>query len=747
MGLRRNFFALLMGGFVATFVNGYLLDDGFALQSRSVSAVTAFATGMGIVAAWFLYPWVERQWQGSLPAQRWKLLLTSLFLGSLLLFGGTSQWLEESRYLRFLLPIQHFQLSVSTSSPGSVKVIWFTTALGDVSFKEVEKHGWQRKEDILVLTSPNENALEWQGKVGRWVKIVFESKEETRALLSWNGYSETIELPRGRYVYTKSFPVPFMIANGRFVLGWVPVVVFTAIALLWVWQYREKWIEEISESLRSNPPFAHWEWGFLLGIIFFAFLLRIGNLKAPPYVDELGQLVAARDLAEGNAPEYRRSFWVVTVPVALALRFLGSEIWMARIPGVLFSVLALVPLYLLARRIHRVVAVVAALLYATNPFIIVFSRLIREYSYYPFYFYWITYGLLVFLDSLPPGFSIWKDGKRLFNSRMGLVTCSLLWPVGYAFYDNLSTFKLIFLSYLAFGLLVLAKLDYKDKRNRILVTIFTVFGIAAAYWLLPRQLAGFELTLNPLVLTLFFLNPPQQWYFQRGAILAILVFAVLFYFIILERKSKKIDKFTFIFVNYFLYLTFFLLANKPARSMRPRHMVVSEMWFIILVATGMWLIWMLIRTSSRTKVLSLGLAGVLLFLSFNPVHIFATAVAQDGLSRMGELFTPDESKLHEFMRTNVESGDVLISSTYSAYVRWMRHPKFSAFYRIGFATPLSEITTIIQSHPSGWIAIDRSRVNELTFDPFQAFASLGLEYLGTFGENQDEYLWHWQREK
>ncbi|MFN3741075.1 MAG: ArnT family glycosyltransferase [Anaerolineales bacterium] len=740
-----------MGGIVAVFVNGYLLDDGFALQSRAAIAVTVLAAGLGFGAAWFLYPWVEKQWQSLPPAQRWKLLGNSLLLGSLLFFGGTSRWLYGgSRYLRFLLPVHHLQLSVSTNSPGSLKVVWFTTTLGDISFDAMEGRGWQRKEDGLVLTAPSENSLEWRGKVGKWVKIVFESKERARAILNWNGYSETIELPRGRYVYSQSFPVP-LVANGVLVPGWIPLIIFTGIALLWVWPYRRRWAEESLEWLRSNPPFARWEWGFLLGVILFALLLRLWNLEGPPSVDELRHLLAARQVLEGNDfPQYQRSFWTVTLPVAFAFRIFGFHVWTARIPGIVFNAMGLLPFYLLARRINRPVALVASLLYATNPSLLVFSRMIREYAYYPFYFSWTAYGMLIFFEKIPFRFSIWRDGKYLLSSKTALMALSLLLPFGYALYDNSSTFKLILLSYLVLGILLLAKLDYKDKRNLILVTVLALAGLIVATWLMPRMLSDFKFSVNSnnsKFLTYFFVNPSQQWYFQRSAIFAALAFSASLYFVVFLQRKKEAPL-TFILLNFLFYMAFFLLADNPLRPMRLRHASVTAIWFTILIAAGGWLIWRFLCLAFRARTLPYILMAALLPFSFNATHIFTITVSQNGLTRIGEDFVPDNSRLHKFMIAHVNSGDALIATApYRSYVFWMRQPNFSAIYSLALTTPLTEVTSIIQTHPSGWIVIDRTRINQLTFDPFQAFASLGLEYTGTFGENQDEYLWRWQREK
>ena len=61
------------------------------------------------------------------------------------------------------------------------------------------------------------------------------------------------------------------------------------------------------------------------------------------------------------------------------------------------NALAVLPLYLLTRKMNRPVATLSVLLYATSPWIITFARIVREYAIYPFIYYWVTYGMIVFL--------------------------------------------------------------------------------------------------------------------------------------------------------------------------------------------------------------------------------------------------------------------------------------------------------------------------------------------------------------
>lgn len=129
----------------------------------------------------------------------------------------------------------------------------------------------------------------------------------------------------------------------------------------------------------------------------------------------------------------------------------------------------------------------------------------------------------------------------------------------------------------------------------------------------------------------------------------------------------------------------------------------------------------------------------------NPSQILAPSTSTSSFPPVSEDFVPNETDLHTFMLKNAGPNDILIASTYRYYVLWTRRPTLSAVYQINTTTSLDEVKSLIDANPSGWIAIDGTRISLLKFDPFRAFKSLGLEYLGTFGSENDEYLWHWQR--
>ncbi|MBT7685776.1 MAG: hypothetical protein HN669_09375, partial [Candidatus Marinimicrobia bacterium] len=98
----------------------------------------------------------------------------------------------------------------------------------------------------------------------------------------------------------------------------------------------------------------------LITIFSFALFLRLYNLGIlPPYVDEYFHLNAAKSLLQGVSREavYQRSFFTVTLPVALSFKLFGMEIWAAQVPGAILGAMAMIPLYLITKKINKYIAI------------------------------------------------------------------------------------------------------------------------------------------------------------------------------------------------------------------------------------------------------------------------------------------------------------------------------------------------------------------------------------------------------
>ncbi len=434
--------AVVLGAALGLFVNGYWLVDLLPFQSRVLLAVTLAVGGAGALGYVFLLTWVRRQWRELSIRQRGGLAMIGLLAAGFVFFGGTSQWRENERYIGFLLPRHQLELRVVGATPAnSPALTWFNTSVGDVSFGALETRGWLRKGEQLVIDGASDNALHWTGVTGEQIQMVFEAASPGgRIVATWDGQEESLDLPKGKTTYQWLFPVPYYASRGFIVeLGLLNFFVLSLGIMLFLRPMQAGWRSAMEQSVPGRQGAAdRQDLAAVVALMVLALSLRGFNLgTAFPAVDEYYHLIAAQQLAQGAAmgAVYQRGLWLVTLPMSLALRVFGHQLWAARMVGVLFNTLAIIPLYLLVRKINRPIAILACTLYSISPWIITFARVAREYAVYPFYFYWIVYGMIVLVEAVPAGFVFMRDWKRLLTPGTivlgrGVVLSSVLWPHG-----------------------------------------------------------------------------------------------------------------------------------------------------------------------------------------------------------------------------------------------------------------------------------------------------------------------------
>jgi hypothetical protein len=216
----------------------------------------------------------------------------------------------------------------------------------------------------------------------------------------------------------------------------------------------------------------------LLALLAIGLVLRTWNLaELPPYADELLHLETAKSIVHGqplNSVVYLRSLYTVTIPVAISLLLFGVNLWSARFAGVIVNSLAVIPLYLLGRRINKFVALLAVGLYATNPWIIAVSRNVREYAYYSFFFYLVAWVMLKFYEGLPTGLILWRD-HRNFLTPLNLIYAATLILILYysAWIDRFSTsgdLRAVWFCYI-----LLRKVEWRNPGNMLMGLLATVW--------------------------------------------------------------------------------------------------------------------------------------------------------------------------------------------------------------------------------------------------------------------------------
>jgi hypothetical protein len=326
---------------------------------------------------------------------------------------------------------------------------------------------------------------------------------------------------------------------------------------------------------------------------------------------------------------------------------------------------------------------------------------------------------------------------------MGLPGLALIFPPIYGLsIDHLSTFNIVILAYLVFGLFVLLKFNLKNKLNLLILILISSGILIRAYKELELQIGLLSLVpkFNPFPIQYFFPNPQQQWYFDRFVIIPVigLLCSVLLCFLI--RRVNFIP--LFVLTLYAIFLGFFIFISKT--FFHTRHLSTTELWYILLTAIGLYVVWSLLYAllpfkGSVVKIILMVFLGVCVV---NPQETLLPVVSNNPDMPISEDYYHDMSLVQGFMLHHAEDGDVLISTVYGLYATWVGEPRFQAIHRITSETPKQDVFAMVDQNPSGWLVIDQIRLDRASMTVKDFSGKDQLEYMGLFG---DEYVWHWQR--
>jgi Dolichyl-phosphate-mannose-protein mannosyltransferase len=761
----RLYLALFLGAMIGLSVYCYWLIDIFPPIGKRIFLLTMLTSIMAAAGSFFLIElWLLPRWLILTQPQRWLLSGLSVLIGTFLLFAGTGTFKSPDRYLAFLLPYEKIEISAppSKNPPNTdIAIHLFSTSMGNVSFDSIKYQGWQRKGDSLVLTNTKDNFLEWEGIAGKQVSIVLSDSTHQGILeISTAGGEDTVDFSSGigkQYLYTYSYSVPFYDSRTAVIFLGIADFSFLCFVIgLLIYEKRKEVLAFLHQRIRvlspANKTSSEYSpipgWGIVTGIICVAILLRVFNLdNLPPLTDEYIQLLAAKAIASGSALNlvYQRSLLIVTLPVALFLRIFGFKLWVARLPGVLFNALAIIPLYLITKKINWQVALLSCILYATNPWLIAVSRIVREYGYYPFYFYWIIYGMAIFLEYFPNSL-LRTEGKYVLKSPFIFSLALILLPLIYMMIiDPNSTFRVISIAYGVFGLFVLLKIVSRSKTSILLTAalIILLFGVLYLY----TAKSG-DISFHPIQgywIRYFFPNPQQQWYFNSLAIIYVFGLTCAILLGIQVYKFNFIPSFFLILftLSLFLYIFFF------SRYIQARYLFHLEFWFIPLVAIGFFCIWAFLRVIFSWK--SAPAWWVLLALLASSTNssqiLLPTFYNNYGWMPITEEYYDDVRMTQSFLLDKVKPGDALIATDYAQYNIFAGNSAFGTIYSYSYINDNSAtyFSSIIAQHDSGWIVLD-DRVYEAV-KPFPLKATfLNDKEIDYVSKVANEYIWRWSSE-
>ncbi len=491
-------------------------------------------------------------------------------------------------------------------------------------------------------------------------------------------------------------------------------------------------------------------WGYviaLLGLTAIGFALRLWNLDMlPPYVDENFHLPVAKAIYLGQEFKevlYRRSFYTVTLPVVLSFKFFGLNLWAARFPGVFINTLAVVPLYLITKRINKLVAVLAVGLYLFNPWMIAISRTVREYAYYAFYFYFVAWIMVKLYEAIPDNLDLLADYRKLLNLKIFSLVGVLIFVLYYtAFIDPLSTFKLIYLAFIVFGLLLLRKIYWRSPRQILWAGLLVAVILTGVFFLFEggkyTHISG---DLNTYFISIFFEQPIQQWYYNRPLISVFVLLCALMATAFFDQKKFALP---FMALTYIFYHLSFILL--PVKGDKPRYAVSIEFWHIVVMAAGLFAAYLIVQQILKKKPIWMVWVGLLLIFWNIPHSLSPSLHVVSGYEPVTGEYHANLVPARTYLSENSMRGDVLITTTYiDGNFQWLGGLNFDQV--IYYWEDAQAIYDAIATHPQGWIVIDFQRGYLWRQPiPFEDFTHAGkqVSFLGWFG---DSYIFRWFEDK
>jgi hypothetical protein len=264
---RQIITALLSGAALAYLIYTCAFQRNFL--SKTYLALTLLIFIAGSLAFYFINHKVLVPFLQSLKVStRRGLVIAALLISALLLLNFDPQPLYAllpNHSLRVMLPAQ----------PGA-SVVHFESlenSLGYIAYAKLNPQGNWSEQGIALQIQPDADfSLEWQGKAGRLLQVVFQPTREERRVDIWlDGQHSSLELQNDNG-FAVSFRKDFPISVGQLLPTALAFLWITTYGLLMMWALLDKL--SIQEE-KSKPAKAQWLWYALPSIIVWGLSLLV----------------------------------------------------------------------------------------------------------------------------------------------------------------------------------------------------------------------------------------------------------------------------------------------------------------------------------------------------------------------------------------------------------------------------------------------------------------------------------------
>lgn len=469
------------------------------------------------------------------------------------------------------------------------------------------------------------------------------------------------------------------------------------------WMYKEGW----------------WYVIILVTLLIGGFVLRMWNLTIlDPYTDEYNHLLAAKGYLETGSFTYSRAK-LVTYSVALfywignASSFYEYLFW-GRVPGVIFGTLTGIPLYFLAKQISKNIGITTVLLWMISPWAIGVARTVREYAFYPLVILFVVLSFVKLIEYL-------LEFKREDLKKITLLVTILIGFLYYAYkIDNLSTLKLSFLIFPAimayFAIFRIKTILAMVKRNKVL--FFSSLGAT-----LLILLALFWLGINSDQLSFIDIKMDKRWI---NAVINtrsipiqtsdVIKYKHIIYLLLslgtsyaLFNKRKKYFLHSFIFIIILIFFMYFF-----DRYFRPRYIFYSLPFFIILISTSIYAVFICIRQFFSAKIFQ-KIALLISILFFLGISNFENTIYPAISSKHGYVFPTYEYhdrilEASNFLTEILTEDDVIITtmSTAFQFVLNLDSTRFDS-YNYKDKDRFKKVKEILNIQSQGFLVLDTRR--------------------------------------
>lgn len=495
-------------------------------------------------------------------------------------------------------------------------------------------------------------------------------------------------------------------------------------------------------------------------ILLLAFLLRFINLtNLDPYTDEYSHILAAAEYLDTGLLEYCRASMVTYLNI-LFFR-LGNPssfheyLFWGRLPGVIFSALTVIPLYLITRRISPPVALISIFLWATSPWAIGVARTIREYAYFPFFIMLGALSLIYFFELL-----LTNNIKLQLRSLLCLLPVIAL--VFYAFrIDPYSTLRISLLVYAGITAYYLSIYLYrfKDqaKKNKIVLAGILAASAFVARWMFVYAQGSGHIRLDNLRFSDYWL---QVFFFPGGAstplhwwgdyhLMAVVVFILgLGFFYAAANKQQHRGYFLHAALFSLLLLFYTLFFD---RYYRPRYIFYALPFFIPLVAVS---VYALFDYANKLKPFSIKVAGALavamfLFQIINYNHVLYPVLSDThGFVRTTNEHHDSLKSTLILLEEKISPDDVFITTIARTAIQLNFNINSDRMYYYSFKSEdrFNDVAEIIEKYPRGFMILDWRRNGHFA----EGFPTEGQFLIGDHTveviQNKDGmHVYRWQR--